>query len=265
MPIMTNYSFSFDLATLSDVPILAKISADAFTTDRHTRIKTLGQDPNSHSNMMNDVLSSWLKVPGRCSILKATDNTTGNIVGWICWGFHGYKKQGAPVSEEKKANGRGEDSKQESEKSKAEESSHDSRDGHGQSQPKVDSEHSGQTPIQRLESITNQDMTRWQKILMPDGTKCMIIVAIAVSPAYQSHGVGSALIRWGTEKADADGVFCWVHASEAGHKVFAKEGFMEVGRLEVDLDEFAPAPCEDEDGNGEWGRYTFRYMRRPEL
>jgi hypothetical protein len=138
-----------------------------------------------------------------------------------------------------------------SEKSKAEESSRDARDGHGQSQTKVDSEHSDQTPIQRLESITNQDMVRWQKILMPDGTKCMIIVAIAVSPTYQSHGVGSALIRWGTAKADVDGVFCWVHASEAGHKVFAKEGFTEVGRLEVDLDEFAPGPREDEDGNGE--------------
>ncbi|KAK9385141.1 hypothetical protein V1515DRAFT_609017 [Lipomyces mesembrius] len=256
MPTMTNNSFSFDLATLSDVPILAKISADAFTTDRHTRIKTLGQDPNSHSNMMNDVLSSWLQVPGRCSILKATDNTTGKIVGWVCWGFHGYQKQGEPISEVKGANRRGEDSEQDSEKSKAE--------GSRQSQPKVDSEHSGQTPIQRLESITNQDMMRWQKILMPDGTKCMIIVAIAVSPAYQCHGVGSALIRWGTEKADADGVFCWVHASEAGHKVFAREGFKEVGTLEVDLDEFAPAPREDEDGNGEWGRYTFRYMRRPE-
>ena len=50
----------------------------------------------------------------------------------------------------------------------------------------------------------------------------MGLVAIAVDPIYQVRGVGSALIRYGTGIADQEGVYCWVHASEAGWSVFEK-------------------------------------------
>ena len=73
------------------------------------------------------------------------------------------------------------------------------------------------TPLQKLESIRNEDMERWQRILMPNGTDGMVIGAIVVSPSHQSRGVGPALIRWGTAQADRAGFPCWVHASEAGY------------------------------------------------
>jgi len=39
-----------------------------------------------------------------------------------------------------------------------------------------------------------------------------------------------------------------------------KKGFRGVNRLEVDLDRYATKPREV--GPREWGKYTFRYMRR---
>ena len=56
---------------------------------------------------------------------------------------------------------------------------------------------------------------------------------------------------------------CWVHASEAGYKPFEKAGFEEVGRLDLDLDEYALVPREEGEENAKWGSYTFRYMLRP--
>ncbi|MCJ1224853.1 hypothetical protein MMC12_001499 [Toensbergia leucococca] len=253
---MATNSFSLSPAAPSDIPILADIFSAAFATDRHTQLKSLGKDPNYQANMMSKGLSYWLQVPARCTLLKATDNFGGKIVGWACWGFHGYeKKQATSVPEEKDVGA--EAGMHENQKSKAEEASesHDAHANQGNLLPEVDN-------IQRLESITNLDMKRWEKILMPEGTKCMILVAIAVSPTYQSLGVGSTLIKWGTQKADIDGVFCWVHASEAGHKMFAKQGFNEVGNLVVDLDEFASLPREEMGGIIGWGHYTFRYMKR---
>jgi predicted N-acetyltransferase YhbS len=96
--------------------------------------------------------------------------------------------------------------------------------------------------------------------LMPDGTKCMFICTLSVDPEYASHGVGSALMEWGTRIADEDKIFCWVHASDGSHMFYGKHGFETVGELTVDPDEFATQPAPDDGGT--WGQYTFRYMKR---
>ena len=266
---MTSNPFSIRAANPSDVPILANIFSDAFANDRVTQLKSLGKDSDFAANMISEPLKGWLQKPMRCQVLKAIDNATSEIIGWACWGFHGYEQQAAPAPEENSIND--DKSKHEDEMNKAhcsqEGSSprvHGSHDEQGQSSSEGVTNISAKTGAELLEAITDQDMEQWQKILMPEGTKCMFIVAIAVAPAHQFHGVGSALIRWGTAKADADEVSCWVHASEAGHRAFAKEGFREVGKLELDLDEFVPGALEEEGGEGkeEWGRYRFRYMQR---
>lgn len=60
-------------------------------------------------------------------------------------------------------------------------------------------------------------------------------------------------------------MFCWVHSSDKGWKIFEVEGFGEAGRLEVDLDEFAGGVRNDmrEGEGGRWGKCVFRYMKRP--
>lgn len=215
-------SLSVTGATAADIPALTAIFDAAFRTDRHTRVKELGRGAGTQAAAMGDAIAAWLDDPVRCAVLKAVDDTTGEIVGWTCWSRRGYQDQPPPAARPSPAP-------------------------------------AGTSPLDVLESVTAQDMDRWQRILMPPGTRCRILNAIAVSPATQGQGAGSALIRWGTTRADEDGVFCWVHASEAGFPVFAKHGFTELGRLEVDLDEYAPAPPGDDHT---WGRYTFRYLKR---
>jgi predicted N-acetyltransferase YhbS len=221
----------------ADVPALVAIFDDAFRTDRHTQAKAAGRGAGHESAAMGRAVSSWLRDPGRCSVLKAVDDTTGEIVGWACWSRHGYPDQAPPVPPE-------------------------APPVPTQAPPVPANDHHGGPGLAALESVTGGDMARWQAILMPPGTTCRILNAVAVSPGHQGRGVGSALIRWGTEGADADGAFCWVHASEAGFPAFARQGFAEVGRLEVDLDDFAPVPPDGEGGTGRWGSYTFRYLTR---
>jgi hypothetical protein len=75
-------------------------------------------------------------------------------------------------------------------------------------------------------------------------------------------GVGSALIQYGNNIADTLGLFMWVHSSDQAWRAYAKFGFKVVGELDVDLDEYAPSPPEDEGMGGMWGRYVIRYMER---
>lgn len=96
--------------------------------------------------------------------------------------------------------------------------------------------------IERLEEMEDEDMKRWQTILMPPGSKCVIVTGLSVSPKHQEKGVGSALLKWGTDKADEHDVFMWVHSSEESYKVFSNSGFEVTGVLDLDLDAWAPSP-----------------------
>jgi len=43
---------------------------------------------------------------------------------------------------------------------------------------------------------------------MPPGTKRLDHMTIPITPQWQPQGVGSALLRWGTDHADKSAVFC---------------------------------------------------------
>ncbi|KAJ3117238.1 hypothetical protein HDU96_007497 [Phlyctochytrium bullatum] len=215
-------------ATLADVDAMAGIFTAAFASDIHTQMKVCGKPPNDMENGMKGALESWIQTPDRRVATKAIDTETGEMAGWVVWGSFGYLP--APPKPNTPA------------------------PAPDQPQPELTD------PIKRLEALTNADMKRWIDHIMPDGVKCMYIIAISVHPTYQGRGVGSALIRKGTEKADEDGVFCWVHASEAGHRAFAKAGFEERERLTINLDDYAPERAVLPAGRECWGEYTFRYM-----
>lgn len=149
----------------------------------------------------------------------------GLTVGWACWAFSGFEYDGENVSAKVGQPVKAEDSAQEVGRGEAGKEKMMSR-------------------IEELEAITGASMgdwqeRLWQERLTPPGSKYVILVAIPVLPAYQRQGVGSALIRWGTNIADEEGVYCWVFSSNQGWVAFQKLGFGEVGRLEVELDEFA--------------------------
>ena len=78
----------------------------------------------------------------------------------------------------------------------------------------------------------------------------MSLDALVISPAHQSRGVGSALVRWGTEQADVCGVPCWLDGSPAAAGVYSRAGFREFGGDDYDLSEFAPGGKAREEGVG---------------
>ncbi|KAI8799467.1 hypothetical protein BJ742DRAFT_134519 [Cladochytrium replicatum] len=242
-----NGTFLVVPAENSDVPDMARIWASSFETDRHTVMKNAGKKPYDMEAMGISVIPSWIASDEKI-VVKAVESATGRTVGWCCWGFRGFKPANVELlSTEREKNAMdatasvGDDTMEE---------------------PQGDS--LDPDPIRRLEAMTDADMQRWMKKLMPPGTKCMYIVTLTVVKEFWSRSVGSALLRYGTDIADRVGVFCWVHSSDSAWKVYAKSGFEVVGELDVDLDAYAPGPPPAMDGSGEslWGHYVFRYMKR---
>jgi GNAT superfamily N-acetyltransferase len=180
------------------------------------------------------------------------DMADGEVVGFAIWAFGGFEHvfegedvaaPAAPVIKK---------DQQQDQEGKEEEK-----------EDEVQEESKTKTKIQELAEITNASMKEWQARLMPPGSRCIVLVAISVLPDYQGQGVGSALIKWGTEIADREGVYCWVSSSDKGWGAFQKMGFREVERLSINLDDFADEGIRNERReDGKWGDYTFHYMRR---
>ncbi len=282
---MAKQTFTLQPITPLDFCAIAKISADSFANDRHTLMKAhhANKNPYNHEEASFEPLTHYLAHPEKFQLLKAVDDTTGEILGSVIWGFSGYARENVPT-----LNGRGIASSRENEAperasvddapvegagalqeedafSRAQEPSPQSRPP--QREDKADDE--AEDSIACLQALTSASMSHWQSILMPPGTKCMFIVGLTVSPAYHGKGVGSALLRWGTSHADADNVFCWVSSSASAWTFYAREGFEVIGDLDVDLDDYTPQPPDEVQGGEigsdrerKWGRYIWRYMKR---
>lgn len=230
--------FSLQPITYDDVATLAEIGHEAFLADTHTQMKAQGKgDPRAHAKDSGEHIRQWIEMSDGLTTLKATEDATGEIMGFICWGFRNYSNpEPTKLSLDSLA-----------------------KENRIAVQVLSDKEQDIADPIDCLQAITGNDMQRWQAKIEPHGTKCMYVMGISVRPKFQSRGVGSALIGWGTKKADEDGVFCWVHASDGGHRAFAKAGFQVIDSLEIDLDAFAVGRRENGD---KWGTYTLRMMVR---
>ncbi|MCJ1237634.1 hypothetical protein MMC14_005621 [Varicellaria rhodocarpa] len=252
----------------SDIPTLAHISNDSFANDRNTQLKNIGKnDANAHLNGSIEGAKYYLSMPDRLTGLKATDDATGETLGYVFWGFHGYSETGKGalkniVEEEAIASSDGA-VKKDTDDGAERNIVQDLAPSSSTSTLEIPFSSAQKTPLE-LETMTSADMARWQSLWT--SKKHMFLGGITVSPSHHSRGVGTALLRWGTSRADQDGVEAWVHASEAGSKFFAKEGFRERERLEIDLDEWAKgAEGKGPEEEGRWGKYVFRYMvRKPQ-
>lgn len=227
--------FSLQSVTSDDIPALTSIFTAAFANDTNTQLKLVGKDPNSQADSMAMGIQQWLNYPDRVSLLKAVETSTGMIMGWVGWARRGFEDQATlsvPKVEEESTK---------------------------QPEPEPEPEEQNLDNAARLEDLCTADMNRWISKVMPPGTKCRYLTSCLVHPSYQGRGVGSALMGWGTERADKEGVFCWVHSSDGGEVFYEKMGFEEVERFVVDLDEYAEGR---RDGSGKWGEYVFMYMVR---
>ncbi|PQE05298.1 putative N-acetyltransferase protein [Rutstroemia sp. NJR-2017a BVV2] len=59
---------------------------------------------------------------------------------------------------------------------------------------------------------------------------------IATHPDWQGKGAAGKLIRWGLERADKEGVECYLEASPRGKEIYEYFGFEEKGRLVVPVE-----------------------------
>ncbi|KAI0015887.1 acyl-CoA N-acyltransferase [Xylariomycetidae sp. FL0641] len=282
---MDNPTFTLSRATTQDVPQLARLAAAAFRHDAHTQLKAAAQPPGAFEAAMAAGLAQWLRHPERCVVLKAVDDSNSNrIAGFVSWAFRG----GVPVPELPPpapttttvpptiVATEEEEEEEEEEEPVSEPTNAEKEEGNGRSSPSEtpdaaaavdddDDDDSSQQQQQAaaLERRTDAHLAAFRARVMPaPDTRCLYVGALAVAPAAQGRGLGARLLRWGTERADADAggaTFCWAHASPRGWRLFARAGFAEADALTLDLDEYAGA-----EAKRRWGRYTFRYgVRRP--
>ena len=90
---------------------------------------------------------------------------------------------------------------------------------------------------------------------------------LATKPVHQGKGVGTTLLRWGCEWADKKALPCYLSATPAGVGIYRSAGWKEVGRLELELAEWAADGGRRRRLKGTaaemgWGRYVLRYMIR---
>lgn len=248
-------SFSLKPVTSADVPALAELSSLSFETDRHTQLKAAHPTrPYNHAAGMGEGIKYWLSLPeNKVELTKAVDNETGQVLGYVCWGFR--LEQHPSVRDQQPGN-------------QQEEMANDQKkppvvvpEGYVKAgAPELDA-------LARLEMLTSAHLAEYQRRVMPPGTRAMYVVSVSVHPAHRGKGVGTALVRRGTGRADAEGVFCWVHSSEDGAPMFRKCGFEVDDSLDVDLDHWAgQMGIRPPAGDEKWGAYIFRYLiRQPRL
>lgn len=254
-------SFSLAPVVPADVAVLSEVSGLAFENDRNTMLKAAHPTkPYNHGGGMLEAFEYWFSLPqGKVELTKAVDDETGEILGFVCWAMRLNKPGSIPVREKgtQDVSAAGEDGSLKLAKDNVKLPDRIiSQDHVKQNSPNID-------PLAQLNELSSSHLAEYQRRVMPEGTRCMYMVSINVHPKHQGRGVGSALIRQGTNRADVEGVFCWVHSSEAGAAMLRKCGFKIDETLELDLDKWASMmDIEPPDGDDKWGKYTFRYMVR---
>jgi ribosomal protein S18 acetylase RimI-like enzyme len=244
-------NFTLRPLTAEDIPECAKIAGQAFETDRQTQFKAACKaNPYNHEDGMRGGLEYWVESTRNGTrnydMSVCIDETSNKIAGWVVWASRGLSDSIAPPSTSKAETYNG---------VKIEEKL--------RALNPDDFKNASPSARDNLEKYTSTHFQLWMEKTMPPGTKCMFVVSIVVHPDYQKRGVGSLLARQGTERADREGVFCWVHSSEGAAGFYGREGFVVDERLELDLDEWNVEKVAPAEGQGRaWGKYTLQYMRR---
>jgi len=212
-------------AVPADIPKLARISAQAFNNDTHTQLNCLTKGTDFD---MSPALSSWIALPdSKCVVIKAVLSPTPNkqgreeeeIAGWVCWSFKGLNNDNIVEKGSVDAEHKDVTDKRSSIEDGMKTQEHD------QEREKISSDTS-LSKIERLNAITNASMSFWQNKLTPQNAKCLILVALTVSPSQQGQGIGSSLIRCGTHIADEQGVYAGFHVQTEGIRLLRKLGLM---------------------------------------
>ena len=214
---------SFLPASEDDLPILIRIHMAGFVHDNPSRLMFENNDMNEGTLL--DMLEARLSDP-KFAVIKAVNKDTGNILGWQACRLldedDSLESKATTIAEFEEA------------------------------------KHEKTNDVRTLRSVLREDSVRVQRDWMAD-KKYIYFDTLVVDPAAQGHGIGTALVRWVTDKADEQGIYCWLQSSRAAHSIYLKAGYRDVHSLKLDLSEFAPG---GKDGGWGFGVYDFRYMLR---
>lgn len=76
------------------------------------------------------------------------------------------------------------------------------------------------------------------------------LALLCCAPTRSRLGAASALLRWGTELADNEGLPCWLEASPQGYRLYMRFGFEPVDVEDLNVTErWGPIRSPDDD----WG------------
>ena len=206
-------------ASEDDIPSLIRIHTAGFSQDNSVRLMFKSED--EYETMLLGLLKAQLSSP-EVAVIKAVGKDTGNVLGWQACRFL-------------------------------------DKDDDWASREAIEKETSSpEGNVRTLRSVLHENSVKVQKRWMAN-RKYIHFNTLVVDPAAQGHGVGTALVRWVTNKADADGLYCWLLSSPVAHDIYLKAVFKDVDSFEVDLREFAPGGKE---GKWGWGMFEFKYMLR---
>ncbi|KAH8651298.1 acyl-CoA N-acyltransferase [Xylariales sp. PMI_506] len=234
-----------------DVSGVVDIHVEAFRSDQFSNLMLLGRPADAYRGLMIKSIDHWLTDPAT-QLVRAVD-ADGETLGWTCWVV---KSRTAGSDAKSTTNPGAENPKAEAQSQGNQEISAPGNSKKQEQQGQIDRT---TDPAKVLSGLMRSDLERWETQQMGTG-KYMVLQALATSPRCQGRGIGAQLVQWGIDKADADGLPCWAHASPPGYGLYRRAGFEEVGRSDYDLATWAPG---GKGGNRGWGTYTFRYMVRP--
>ena len=174
-------------ASEDDIPSLIRVHMASFAFD--PSVLLMFKDNDEWETMLLKMLKAQLSDP-KFAVIKAISKDTGNVLGWQACGFLGKDEH----LESKGGAGGIEDVKD------------DTKNEEGRT----------------LRSVMNENSKRIQKDWMAN-KKYIAFNTLVVDPSAQGHGVGTALIRWVTEKADEAGIYCWRQSCHVDSRIYLKE------------------------------------------